>query len=76
MSGFPWWWYTHFDHGLALFWNGRLEEARAEFEATLAFPVIGENLRGFEFPNIPWEDASPRFWLAITQAKLGRNADG
>jgi serine/threonine protein kinase len=74
-NGWPGWWYTRFDHGLALYWSGRLEEAKAEFEAALAFPTIGENLRGFEYPTIPWEDAAPRFWLAITEAKLGRTQE-
>jgi hypothetical protein len=75
VKGWPGWWYTHFDHALALFHSGRLEEALTELQATLAFPTIGENLRGFEFPTIPSEDAGPRFWLAITEAKLGRTTD-
>ena len=74
-AGWPGSWQTHFDLGLALFHGGRTAEADAEFRTALAFPTIGENLEGFEFPTIPWEDAGPRFWLAITEAKLGRNAN-
>ena len=63
VSGFPGVWSTHSILGLALYHNGRFEEARAALAKTLTFADIGDY------------DPLTRFWLAMTEAKLGRKAD-
>ena len=63
VSGFPGVWQVHHTLGLALYENGRFEEARAALAKTLTFADIGDY------------DPLTRFWLAMTEAKLGRRAD-